>query len=160
MIHSRQGLGFNNRAGFNNQACKSQLSSKLSAKHEKVEIADEQAEQDFLNLCRSFSESDDKDTVIIKQPLAPSRAIQPTGPRVFTTISETIVQNYSKEPLKDGFLPNAPVASPVPVLFAGKDDAWWRAEYARRDAAFLGEEQARQASKRYYERLAIFVVLC
>ncbi|KAE9396615.1 hypothetical protein BT96DRAFT_941601 [Gymnopus androsaceus JB14] len=129
-IRIRQSTHDTSQAGFNNRACKSQLSSKLSAKHEKAEIADEQAEQDFLNLCRSFSESNDEDT------------------------------NYSREPSKDGFLPDAPVASPVPVLFAGKDNAWWRAEYARRDAAFPGEERAQQASKRYYERLAIFVVLC
>lgn len=44
-------------------------------------------------------------------------------------------------------------------LCAGKDDAWWKAEYARRDAAFPREERARKACKRYYQRLVDSAVL-
>lgn len=39
--------------------------------------------------------------------------------------------------------------------WGGHDDAWWAAEYARRDAAFPREERARKACKQYYQRYSM-----
>lgn len=178
----------------------------------KVIPDEEQAEIDFLSLCRSFGESDDEDVVRPppRVPMAPStRGIQPTASaRQLTTLPTT-----PSSPLTSAvhFVPEKPPSGLTPpenalhshnevgynsgsptfasldddgdgdgalmipfsdveqsirdadegtlFLLGGKDDAWWAAEYARRDAAFPREERARKACNRYYQRFVYSVDL-
>ncbi|KAE9401893.1 hypothetical protein BT96DRAFT_937624 [Gymnopus androsaceus JB14] len=156
-------------------------------------LADEQAEMDFQNLCRSFSEDEEDKEIYSRQPLA-TRAIQPTtkftasstAVAISSSLAQPIAQSASpaQSPLsfsivghrlfasldvddgdygeqqlpvstllahEDEESSNAPHEESM-ILLAGRDDAWWKAEYARRDAAFPKEERARKACKRYYQR--------
>ncbi|KAE9387094.1 hypothetical protein BT96DRAFT_1005458 [Gymnopus androsaceus JB14] len=93
-----------------------------------------------------------------------SLAIQPTATRVPTTntsVSPSIAGDHTdNRDDEQPPLPASPVSEWYPstsaeanlFLLGGKDNAWWKAEYAKRDAAFLREERARKACKRYYQK--------
>lgn len=131
----------------------------------------DEAELDFQSLCRSFEDSDGDTPRRLPSPLFdPALAIPAHRSPSPTFPSMDAVHGDEQETAGDRPINGAetckdatggdvfdggerPRGMPLKdLMIDGKDDAWWAAEYARRDAAYPREERGRQACVRYYQR--------